>query len=105
MPDDYPDFPSAAQVLKYLEDYADHFDLRKHIVFNTEVKKVQPILDGSQWEIQISDAKLPLIYKGVIICIGHDWNPNIPTYPGKPTLEQLHSRYVRTNSFSSYWHD
>lgn len=97
MPEDYPNFPSAAQVLRYLNNYADHFDLRKHIIFETEVTKVQPISDGSQWEVLLSNRKKPLIYKGVIICIGHDWDPNIPTYPGKSTLEQMHSRYVSNN--------
>jgi len=30
-------------------------------------------------------------YKGVIIANGHDWDPRIPSYPGNPTMEIIHS--------------
>jgi len=37
MPADYPDFPSAAQMLAYLRDYTEHFGLRENIQFKTKV--------------------------------------------------------------------
>ena len=37
MPADYPDFPSARQMLEYLRSYADAFGLRPHIQFRTKV--------------------------------------------------------------------
>src|SRR6201984_1079804 len=37
MPADYPDFPSRQQMLAYLRDYAEKFQLRQHIQFNTKV--------------------------------------------------------------------
>ncbi len=36
MPADYPDFPSADQMLAYLENYAKDRDLLKHCEFNNE---------------------------------------------------------------------
>ena len=42
MPDSWPDYPHHSQVLAYLERYADHFGLREHIWFGTEVTKVAP---------------------------------------------------------------
>ena len=40
MPDSWPDYPHHTQVLAYLERYADHFGLREHIWFGTEVTRV-----------------------------------------------------------------
>ena len=42
MPDDWPDYPHHSQLLAYLERYADHFGLRRHIWFGTEVVRVEP---------------------------------------------------------------
>jgi len=94
MPSHYPDFPSAKQVLEYLKSYSAHFKLDQHIQFNTDVAKIHPILDGSKWEVILGSGE-KRIYKGVIICNGHDWDSYIPTYPGKPTLEIIHSRQYR----------
>ena len=41
MPDDYPDFPSHAQIAAYFDDYVDHFGLRERIRFNTAVERVE----------------------------------------------------------------
>lgn len=41
MPDDYPDFPSCEQMLKYLNAFADHWKIREDIQFNTRVKLVE----------------------------------------------------------------
>ena len=93
MPDDFPDFPSAEQVREYLQNYAKHFHLLEHIHFSTEVVRAHPVKDGAQWDITLSNGR-KIRYKGVIVCVGHDWNPNIPTYPGNATLETMHSRSV-----------
>ena len=45
MPADYPLFPSRDQVLAYLNAYADHFALRRHIRFGTGVDSVVPVAD------------------------------------------------------------
>ena len=56
MPDSWPDYPHHSQVLAYLERYADHFGLREHIWFGTEVTKVRPAEDG-RWDVTISGAR------------------------------------------------
>lgn len=43
MPAGYPTFPGRAQMLRYLNDYVDHFGLREHIEFDTEVVEVRPL--------------------------------------------------------------
>ena len=103
MPDDYPDFPSAEQMLRYLNDYARHFQLFDHLEFGVEVDRADPILDGYQWEVltrKVDDSTKTVVrrrFKGVIACTGHDWDCNIPVYPGRGTVESLHSRHVSGN--------
>lgn len=89
MPSDYPDFPSAAQMLKYLEDYAQHYGLGENMQFDSEVTSVAPV-ENNLWEVGIGGEKR--IYEGVVICNGHHWDPRWPKYPGAFTGEMIHSK-------------
>ena len=93
MPESYPDFPSKDQVLEYLNSYADHFKLREHIKFNTEVKKVAPTSD-ERYEVTFADGTKK-IYGGVIVCNGHHWDKRFGgPYPDEKTFsgEVMHSK-------------
>jgi hypothetical protein len=90
MPADYPDFPSAQQMLEYVRDYADHFNLRPHIEFNTKVLMALPLADG-RWELELASGE-KRIYKGLIACNGHHWDKKFPSYPGNFAGEILHSK-------------
>ena len=83
----FPDFPfpsewnsylSHQQVLKYLQDYASHFDLYKYIQFNSSINSVRP-LEGKDnqkllWEVVVRDADTKesqiLLFDAVIVCNG-----------------------------------
>jgi hypothetical protein len=87
MPDSWPDYPHHTQVLAYLERYADHFTLREHIWFGTEVTRVQPAEDGC-WDVTISGARgggadRTQRYAAVVVANGHNWSPNLPSYEGQ----------------------
>src|SRR5688572_19748360 len=97
MPDSWPDFPHHSQVLAYLERYADHFGLREHIWFGTEVTKVRPAEDG-RWDVTISGARgggsdRTQRYTAVVVANGHNWSPKLPSYEGLPEYrgEVIHS--------------
>jgi hypothetical protein len=95
MPDSWPDYPHHAQVHAYLERYADHFGLREHIWFGTEVVKVEPTEDG-RWDVTTSGggaANRTRRYSAVAIANGHNWSPKMPTYEGlaEYTGEVIHS--------------
>jgi cation diffusion facilitator CzcD-associated flavoprotein CzcO len=90
MPADYPDFPSAEQMRAYLADYADHFDLRRHIQFNTRVEFCRPLHDH-RWEVELANGERR-IYRGVLVCNGHHWDTRWPSYPGEFTGEYIHSK-------------
>ena len=89
MPDSYPDFPSAAQMLAYLEDYAEHFELTDNIQFNCTVKQVSPTEEG--WQVILEDGT-SRTYEGVVVCNGHHWERRWPNYPGHFSGEMMHSK-------------
>ncbi|MFC7548394.1 flavin-containing monooxygenase [Plantactinospora sp. GCM10030261] len=86
MPDTWPDYPHHAQLLSYFERYADHFDLRRHIWFGTEVIRVEPAGDD-RWYVTTRStggygAERTSRYAAVVVANGHNWSPKIPAYDG-----------------------
>ena len=90
MPADYPDFPSRQNMLDYLNAYADHFNLRENITFNTKVLYVRPV-ENSLWEVTLDHGEMRL-YKGVLCCNGHHWSKDIPHFEGQFSGKMLHSK-------------
>lgn len=93
MPSDYPDFPSARQMLDYLRSYAEAFGLREHIQFRSKVLMCLPLADG-RWEVEIEGGERR-VYKGVVVCNGHHWDKRFPDYPGEFAGEYIHSKDYR----------
>ncbi len=101
MPDDYPTFPSGAQMLAYLESYVDRFGLREHLELGVEVTGVWPVdADGTAgWYVELADGRVRR-YQAVALANGHYWDPRVPEYPGAFTGHQLHSKdYKRPADF------
>jgi dimethylaniline monooxygenase (N-oxide forming) len=94
IPEDMPDFLSHAQVLAYLEAYAEHFELREHIRFRSEVTQVAPA-EGGGWNVTLKDGELRH-YRAVIVANGHLWSPRLASFPGRFDGEQMHSHHYRT---------
>jgi cation diffusion facilitator CzcD-associated flavoprotein CzcO len=101
MPKHYPDFPSHFQIIRYFEDYVDHFGLRETITFRTEVTKVEPAEAG--WDVTVrsrdSGETRTRRYAAVLVANGHHWDPRWPEppFPGADTFtgEQIHSHYYK----------
>jgi hypothetical protein len=96
MPDDWPDYPHHSQVLSYLESYADHFGLREHIWFGSEIERVEPV-DRGRFDVVVKPASgsaaRRLRYAAVVIANGHNWDPYLPEFPGQQAFrgEIIHS--------------
>lgn len=90
MPADYPDFPSAAQMLRYLESYARDRNLLHNIELTKKVAKAWPRQDES-WHVTFADGE-ERIYKGIVVCNGHHWDRRWPSYPGRFAGQLLHSK-------------
>ncbi len=94
MPDNYPMFPSAEQTRKYIEAYARAKGLEPRIRFNTMVERAEPLKDD-RWQITFASGARA-VYKGVIVCNGHHWDPRMPKLPGRFAGEMIHSKAYRS---------
>ncbi len=96
MPADYPDYPHHTQVVRYFDDYVDHFGFRDRIAFNTEVTSVEPA--GGRWRVSTRDGGGGE-YDAVLVANGHHWDPKWPDppFPGQDGFsgDQLHSHHYR----------
>jgi hypothetical protein len=90
MPEDYPDFPSGEQMLRYLRSYAEAFNLRENIEFNTKVVMVMP-LENELYETEFASGEKH-VYKGIAVCSGHHWHKRFPVYEGEFAGEYFHSK-------------
>jgi dimethylaniline monooxygenase (N-oxide forming) len=105
----FPDFPiserdgsylSQAEILDFLNTYANHFKLKELIRFDQMVTEIRPFED--KWRIKslhrISKHESVDIYDVVMICNGHYNTPIIPNLPGQELFQGkiLHSHHYRS---------
>ena len=95
MPDDYPDYPSGAELLAYFNSYVEKFDLKQHIRFNTKVVKAIPL--ENKWKLFFEDSSEDFDY--LIVANGHHWSPRIPTFEGEFSGELMHSHQFKNNEY------
>ena len=94
LPKDASDYPSHNELLKYFNDYADHFDINRLIKFGTEVLHCK-YTDDNKWIIQWRSLDSENInedkFDALVVCNGHHHEPRYPSYPGDFSGEYLHS--------------
>ncbi|XP_066995496.2 senecionine N-oxygenase [Anabrus simplex] len=110
----FPDFPikkeedrsyiPAEDILQFLNDYADHFKLRKYIQFFQRVRSVVPV--SNQWDVTVEDVRTKetrtMRFDAVMVCNGHYWKPRVPQLLGADDFQgtQIHSHdYRRPEAF------
>jgi len=89
MPDRYPDYPHHSHIFEWLRDYADAFDLREAIRFNTRVQRAERGDQGG-WRITLQDGAEES-FDALLVCNGHHWDPRYPDFPGSFDGPQIHS--------------
>ena len=94
IPDQYPDFLSHAEVLEWLESYAERFDVRRHFRFNCKVERVEPE-EGGAWRVTLAGGEVRRC-RAVIVANGHLWDPRTASFPGSFEGEQIHAHHYRT---------
>ncbi|MFT5509104.1 MAG: cation diffusion facilitator CzcD-associated flavoprotein CzcO [Hyphomicrobiaceae bacterium] len=90
MPAEFPDFPSASQMLAYLKRYALDRGLTGTIELQKHVSRLTPNSDDS-WHVAFADGE-SRVYKGAIVCNGHHWAKRMPIIPGNFSGEYFHSK-------------
>ncbi|NWZ22045.1 FMO3 monooxygenase, partial [Asarcornis scutulata] len=100
-PEDHPNYMHNARLQQYIRDYAQHFDLLRHIRFKTVVTNIRKRPDfraTGQWEVvtQRDGKEETAVFDAVMICSGHHIYPNLPLdhFPGIEKFKgcYLHSR-------------
>lgn len=98
MPAELPDYPHHTQIARYFDDYVDHFGLREHIRFGTEVARVEPADPDDRgaggWRVTLDDGASER-YSAVLVANGHHWNPRLPDFPGEFHGEAVHSHHYK----------
>lgn len=94
-PDGTPLYPTHQQVARYLQDYADHFDVTPHIRFRNRVTSVTPAADEPGWQVTV-DEDQTFVFDGVVVAPGHQSEPAHPPFAQAFTGTYLHSKEYRT---------
>jgi cation diffusion facilitator CzcD-associated flavoprotein CzcO len=89
MPDRYPDYPHHTHIFEWLRDYADAFDVRCNIRFNTRVSRAERGPRGG-WTIALEDGSSES-FDALLVCNGHHWDARMPSFPGSFDGPQIHS--------------
>jgi dimethylaniline monooxygenase (N-oxide forming) len=94
MPIRRPLYAGHAEMLAYLESFADRFELRDHIRFRSQVTSTRPVADGG-WQVE-TDSGSREHYRAVIVATGYNSAPRYPELAGRFDGLQLHTHDYRT---------
>jgi dimethylaniline monooxygenase (N-oxide forming) len=104
IPHSWPTFLHNTAILKYFEDYANHFKLLDYIKFGKKVLSIRPLNGGvgikEMWEIVYIEGAgaAPVVetYEYVFIATGHHWKPFEPHFEG---LENFKGQVMHSHNY------
>jgi cation diffusion facilitator CzcD-associated flavoprotein CzcO len=79
-------YPTQPEILAYLKQCIDKFNLRSHICYNSEVTKLQFEESTGCWQVQSKDGRF-VTARHVVSAIGPLNRPHIPTIPGLESFQ------------------
>ena len=91
-PADAPLYPDHEGVRRYLEGYADRFELRQRIQFHSRVTDVSAA--GARWRVALGDGASSE-FDAVVVASGHQGVPKHPEWRADFSGEYLHSHAYR----------
>ncbi|CAH1760298.1 269_t:CDS:10 [Entrophospora sp. SA101] len=100
IPNDWPTYMHGKFVKKYFDLYADNFNLKQYIKFNTTVTRAS-ILPDQRWSVSYINneaGEQSEEFDFVLVCIGHHRYPRLPKFEGMDVFKgkQLHSHFYRS---------
>ncbi|KAI9127607.1 hypothetical protein K1719_000600 [Acacia pycnantha] len=120
------DFPDHHQVLHYITAYANHFDLLKHVKFNTLVQSLhyqgppedevrawhlwggtgQPFSPKGKWKVSVkntlNDEIEEYVVDFVVLCIGRFSDvPNMPEFPPNKGPEVFRGTVIHSKDYAA----
>lgn len=102
-PDHFPNYMHNSVFVRYLELYAEKFDLVRHIKFRHKVTSVIPSNDYEEtgrWLVTVEDIEnnkiIQKVYDGVMAATGHHAYPLRPKFPGE---EKFTGSIIHSHSY------
>ncbi|XP_014236219.1 flavin-containing monooxygenase FMO GS-OX-like 4 [Trichogramma pretiosum] len=109
----FPDFPEIktdgtdscllhSDILKYLKDYSQHFQLHDFIKFETLIERVKLVTVNNEekWKVDTHELttskKESLYFDAVMICNGHYFDPYIPSIRG---LDKFNGEIIHSHNY------
>ncbi|MFD3652498.1 flavin-containing monooxygenase [Streptomyces sp. NPDC058620] len=94
MPRRFGRWVSRADVVRYLEKYAEHHALE--VVTGVEVSRIERAADGTGWQLTASGGRV-LTGRAVVVATGYNHTPRVPDWSGRDTFtgELLHASEYR----------
>ncbi|KAK7133344.1 hypothetical protein R3I94_015273 [Phoxinus phoxinus] len=102
IPAHFPNYMHNSLIMDYFRMYAEHFQLKRHIRFQTKVLHVTPRPDfphSGQWDVETESKdgrREKQVFDAVMVCTGHHCHPHLPLkdFPGIDTFKGkfFHSR-------------
>ncbi|XP_039547906.1 si:dkey-239i20.2 isoform X1 [Pimephales promelas] len=102
IPAHFPNYMHNSLIMDYFRMYAEHFQLKQHIRFQTKVLHVTPRPDfphSGQWDVETESKdgrREKQVFDAVMVCTGHHCHPHLPLkdFPGIDTFKGkfFHSR-------------
>lgn len=98
----YPSFRHAAQtgtymshadMLRYLECFAERYDLGRSIRFGVRVTAIRQA-SQQRWDVETSGSP-PAVFGSVVVATGHHWHPSEPSLPGHFEGQLIHAARYR----------
>ena len=100
-PDDYPEWPSGEQVQRYLEAYAKHFDLDRHLRLNTVVTSTTLEKESGRWTVTSIHAGTSTAetFDYLVVCNGIFSQPIVPQFEGAEAFIAQGGRILHSSEF------
>lgn len=102
MPDDFPEWPTGAQMQAYLEAYMNHFNLRGMIRLETQCLSADPLEEGKGWRLRTrgpDGVEQEELFDWLIPCNGIFSIPSVPAYPGAEDFKAAGGAIYHTSEF------
>lgn len=102
MPEDYPEWPSGAQMQAYLQSYANHFGVTPTIRFSSELTAAEPLPTGMGWSLSVvgPEGRQTQSFDWLIICNGIFSIPAIPPFAGMGSFTDAGGAVLHTSQFT-----
>jgi len=92
-------FPRHDEILRYFEAYRQHYDLDRHVRWNTRVagirKRELTAEDSRRWEVETENGQI-FLFDAVLITTGKLWDPKLPLW--LPSFQSTHPRVLALHS-------